>query len=149
MTFYRHSQRERFENPLPGDARIAVLSPHFLEKDGVRCFVGDEVTAIANFAPEILAGTVQALLHLAPDIHPTKAVVVFSGSRIGTISAMDRNLLWIAFQVPLFEQCFGFDGSIVARECEAHDGLHVFAASGNRMAHRTEACPCGRPEPRL
>ncbi len=149
MTFYRHSDRERFQNPLPGESRVAVISPHFLEKNGVRCFGPEEVAALVEFAPETMAGTVPALLRLASVSSLSRAVVVFSGARIGVVNQKDRDLLWMAFQVPLFEQSFGPDGAIIARECEAHDGLHV-AQSANHLGNlRTAPCPCGRVEPRM
>ena len=149
MKFYRHSQRERFQNPLPGGSRVAVLSPHFLEKGGVRCFDPKNVEAIVRFNPEILAGTVAALLHLAGDLSPTKGLIIFSGFRIGPVSKKDRDILWRAFQIPAFEQCFGPTGAIIARECEAHDGLHLTGQHTGPQAIRNVPCACGRREPRM
>jgi phenylacetate-CoA ligase len=41
------------------------------------------------------------------------------------LSEEDRNELWRAFEVPIFEQCLGPGGAVLAWECEAHDGLHI------------------------
>jgi hypothetical protein len=149
MTFYRHSTREKFDNPLPVPCRIAIVAPNFLEKDGVRSFDEDQSPEIVKFRPEILAGTVPALLRLAEAIRIPRAVVAFSGARVGPVTDRDRDLLWSAFQVPVFEQCLGPDGAVMARECEAHDGLHLYAPQHYHGALRSEACPCGRPQPRI
>jgi hypothetical protein len=148
-TFYRHSEREKFENPLPVPCRIAVVSPHFQDKDGVRSFDDDQLTEIEKFRPEILAGTVAVLLRLAETIRISRAIVAFSGARVGPLSHRDRDLLWSAYQVPVFEQCLGPSGEVIARECEAHDGLHLYLPEHYRGAVRAEECACGRREPRI
>jgi len=79
--------------------------------------------------------------------------------------------------VPVFEQRVGFDGRVVASECEAHEGLHIMAERaafeetaasellmtsltdlryptlrvGTRMARSIEheCCGCGNASPRL
>jgi hypothetical protein len=149
MTFYRHSKKEKFENPLPVSCRIAVLAPNFSERDGVRAFDEEQYTEIQRFGPEILAGTVPVLLRLAETIRLTRALVAFSGARVGPVTNRDRDLLWSAYQVPIFEQCLGPDGAVIARECEAHDGLHLYLPDHYRGALRTEPCACGRTEPRI
>jgi hypothetical protein len=149
MPFYRHSQRERFESPLPGQARVAVLAPNFAERNGVRCFVEEELPAIELFHPEILAGTVHALLRLAASLRIPRAVVAFSGARIGPLTSRDRDLLWTGFQVPIFEQWLLPDGSVMARECQAHDGLHLVSPAHYRGELLSDPCPCGQVEPRI
>jgi hypothetical protein len=149
MTFYRHSDREKFDNPLPVSCRIAVLAPNFLEKDGVRAFEEDQTAEIQKYRPEILAGTVPTLLRLAERIRIPRALVAFSGARVGPVTHRDRDLLWSAYEVPIFEQCLGQDGAVIARECEAHDGLHLYLPKQYHGEVRTEACACGRPEPRI
>ena len=63
----------------------------------------------------------------------------------------DRECLWWAFRVPVFEQVIGKSGKLLAAECEAHDGLHV--ASPDRPLHGEalddSLCPCGRKSPRI
>jgi phenylacetate-coenzyme A ligase PaaK-like adenylate-forming protein len=149
MTFYRHSQREKFENPLPAPCRIAVLAPNFAEQDGVRSFEENQLKEIETFRPEILAGSVPVLLRLAETIRIPRAIVAFSGARVGPVSPLDRDLLWSAYQVPVFEQCFSPDGAVMARECEAHDGLHLYLPQHYQGSLRTDPCPCGRVEPRM
>jgi hypothetical protein len=149
MTFYRHTQREKFDNPLPVACRIAVVAPNFEERDGVRTFEEDQFREIEKFKPEILAGTVHVLLRLAEALRVPRAVVAFSGSRLGPVTNRDRDLLWSAYQVPMFEQSLGPDGRVIARECEAHDGLHLYRPEEYQGLLREEPCPCGRPEPRI
>ncbi|HEV3342634.1 MAG TPA: hypothetical protein VG125_19840, partial [Pirellulales bacterium] len=64
----------------------------------------------------------------------------------------DRERLWRAFRVPVFEQRIDESGCLLAAECEAHDGLHIEA----RELHprpgevlETAPCGCGRTTPRL
>jgi len=49
-----------------------------------------------------------------------------------------RELLWRAFRVPVFEQLRGWDGAILARECEVHDGLHIEDAAVILHLHAEE-----------
>jgi hypothetical protein len=106
----------------------------------------------------------------------TDAVVCLQSVREGTLYAGERDLLWRALGVPVYEQWLGLDGELLAHECEAHDGLHFNPAlvdlefDGDRMlvtsyrARRIPTvrlatgwsasvddsrCPCGNPHPRL
>ena len=92
------------------------------------------------------------------------------------LTQADRDLLWHAFQVPVYEQFRGFHGELLAMECARHQGLHVqpecavFEASGvdllltslvnlRHPALRlttgitgiidTAPCPCALTTPRL
>jgi hypothetical protein len=107
-----------------------------------------------SFAPAAIAGTLEQLLGLAALANPpvlTHPSIVLA--RIGqpTPSAADRERLWQAFRVPLFEQIIGSRGELLAAECEAHDGLHIetpgLAWAGYTV--ETEQCACGRATPRL
>jgi hypothetical protein len=115
----------------------------------VRAFEEEQLRDIEQFRPEILAASMPVLLRLARTIRLTRAIVPFSGSRLGPVSGRDRDLLWSAYQVPVFEQRLGPDGSVVARECEAHDGLHLYLPRHFEGEIRTEPCACGRKEPRI
>jgi hypothetical protein len=149
MTFYRHSARQTFSSPLPSPSRIAVISGLFAEKQGVRCFEPESLPEVEKFEPQILAASVHTLLRFAPVVRTLWAVVPFSGPRLGEVTTRDRDLLWAAFQVPVFEQRLGLDGTVIARECEAHDGLHLANSSAFQGPVRIEPCECGRPEPRI
>jgi phenylacetate-coenzyme A ligase PaaK-like adenylate-forming protein len=92
------------------------------------------IEQIRQFGPEAIAAPVSVLKRLAaaasykgrssfPTL--TRAVVAFTGTEHGTLSTWDRNTLWQAFEVPIFEQCLAPNGSVLAWECEAHEGLHT------------------------
>ena len=54
-----------------------------------------------------------------------EAVLVLTSLADGTLYPGERNLLWQAFGVPIFERWLGFDGELIAWECDAHSGLHL------------------------
>jgi hypothetical protein len=127
-----------------------------------------------------LAGPPWLLRHLAR-LHPSYrirtqfAVLVLRGPGDDDLTESDRSLLWDAFQVPVSDAFIGFDGELLAWECEAHCGMHVtreavFEGFGGRIyftsltdreqpSIRLETglsgrlvdgrCECGRPGPRL
>jgi hypothetical protein len=92
---------------------------------------------------------------------------------LGDIPAGDalRVELWQAFGVPVYELLTGADGTVLAGECEAHEGWHVepgcrfYSIDGNELVAdsrrtkgirtglsgdlQTEACSCGREGTRL
>jgi hypothetical protein len=67
------------------------------------------------------------------------------------LSETDRDILWAAFRVPVFEQVIGKSGKRLAAECEAHDGLHVEspALPTENECVDDAPCPCGRKTPRI
>ena len=62
------------------------------------------------------------------------------------MSVAERERLWRAFRVPVFEQIIAPDGELLAAECEAHDGLHIEISGLPWDGYRLEraACGCGR-----
>jgi len=55
----------------------------------------------------------------------TIAIVVLTSLADSPLAGHHRDLLWRAFGVPVFEQLRGWDGAVIAKECEVHDGLHI------------------------
>jgi hypothetical protein len=134
---------------------------------------------------EALAGPVAVLMQLAEAARQaretiptvTRAIVAFSGLEHGALTEAGRDNLWQVFQVPIFEQYLGADGSLLAWECEAHEGLHTVEDNAiieqspdseliltsltdrrrptirlvTSLAARLDsgACECGQPGPRL
>jgi hypothetical protein len=49
------------------------------------------------------------------------------------LTSRHRDLLWRAFHVPIYEQLRDWDGEVIARECEAHDGLHLISGTDARI----------------
>ncbi|MDE3198595.1 MAG: hypothetical protein KGN84_19765 [Acidobacteriota bacterium] len=95
----------------------------------------------------------------------TFAFVVFTDPAHPKLSRDQRDCLWRAFRVPVFEQFRAADGAVLARECEAHDGLHLVAEAPIRVEQGevrirgertgltalldTGHCECGDEHPRL
>ncbi len=82
------------------------------------------------------------------------AIVVLTSIEESPVSDERRDLLWRAFGVPVFEQLRGRDGSVIARECEVHDGLHIDEPAAVMQLREereivTEQCECGAQTPRL
>jgi hypothetical protein len=67
-----------------------------------------------------------------------------------------RQQLWRAFRVPVFEQIIGENGALLAAECEAHAGLHIVSQKLEspklevaEWSIENEPCGCGRNTPRI
>jgi len=112
----------------------AVVGLRIVESGVARMFHPGWIEQIRQFGPEAIAAPVRVLKRLAASasyqgrsVFPslTRAVVAFTGVEHGTLSSADRNALWQTFKVPIFEQCLAPDGSLLAWECEAHEGLHA------------------------
>jgi hypothetical protein len=126
---------DRFVSPFPQTSRTAVLANSFAESDTVRNFSAAASTDLRQFQPELIAAPVSSLLTLARQVDegtvsihfPKHGVIALSGIVEGTLDECDRDMLWRIFRVPVYEQYLGWDGKVIARECEAHAGLHVVA----------------------
>jgi len=110
--------------PLP---RVAILVPGFRETGIIRVFDWQELSRLRRFQAEVIAAPASVLRELARKGPPalTHAVIVFTGVSTAELTQTDRDLLWEAFQVPVFEQFLGPDGRVIAWECQAHNGLHL------------------------
>jgi len=119
--------------PLRSAARIAVLKPGFEIPAGAREFSAADTAGIRSYTPDAVVAPLNTALLLAdqrllgkfglPSLRTAIAVV----TRINDapLASHHRDLLWRAFGVPIFEILLGWDGSVIARECELHDGLHI------------------------
>lgn len=78
------------------------------------------------------------------------AMIVLTSIDDSPLADRHRDVLWRAFGVPVFEQLRGSDGTVIARECEVHDGLHLVESvpelEGDLV---TDHCACGSETPRL
>ncbi len=150
-----------FIYPVSQAPRTAVLVPWFrspwsvpfLTHQSVRVFPEGWGVEAARHEPAAIAGTGEQLRALMPWRIPslTHAVIVLARPRGRRLSDLDRDRLWRAFHVPVFEQVVGKAGELLAFECEAHDGLHVesprLPLKGEIVC--TEPCACGRETPRI
>ena len=135
-----------FLYPLTPCPPIALFSRHFPVSDGLRLEDAKTVAAPMTILRDIDPQTWS----------PAYPLIVLSELDEGLITENDREYIWQCFGVPVFEYLVGSDGRIVARECEAHDGLHlerpnhpVTRKKGRAAKVTSEPCPCGQPGERL
>jgi hypothetical protein len=150
---------EPFWFPIQKPARIALLDAHFRESAEIRRFAADEISRMLAWRPEALVLSLDLGLSLSdqkrrglfdlPSLDT--AIVVLTSFDDSPLADHHRDMLWTAFGVPVFEQLLGSDGTVIASECEVHDGLHLranepFFLDGEVV---TEQCACGLETPRL
>jgi hypothetical protein len=117
-----------FRYPLQPAPRCVVLATGFRAAHDV-CVLADvrqlDVRGLADSAA--LAAPVEVLRGLAAE-HACEfryPMVAFTGPCYGLLSDSDRQAIWSAFRVPVYEQFLGIRNELLAEECGAHDGLHV------------------------
>jgi hypothetical protein len=146
------SFKATFAYPVPPAPPTAVLKPWFRPRGLIRVFPQGWDASAANFAPCAIAGTWPQIENLFAEKIPslTHALIVLSQPDDLLLSAAQRDKLWRAFRVPVFEQIIGEYGTLLAAECEAHDGLHIESPSFTTKLPRDESpCGCGLKTPRL
>jgi hypothetical protein len=148
-------RKAAFFYPIPPAPRTAVLIPGIRSRGLARVFAdGAEgmLGEVLKFEPQAMAGTLAQLEAMAAaGITLSHAVVVMGRWEDVRVTEADRERLWSRFRVPVFEQIIAEDGSLLAAECEAHDGLHI-ESDALRVDARDvngSACACGRMTPRL
>lgn len=131
-----------FVHPLDPAPRTAILVPGFQSKRTIRVFPRGWDDAARKFAPASVAATFDQFVDLASQgVQLTHAVICLSWSRDSLLTPRQRDWLWNAFGVPVFEQYFGPDNVLLAFECDAHASLHATAAyKGPLFKHYR--CPC-------
>ena len=166
MTFdgFPFKRKSVFRYPLDPAPRTAVLAACFRQarfpaRSPIRVFPYGWSEEVAVFAPAAVAANREQLFGLAAVDRPpvfTHAVIVLDSPGDPPLSIGDRERLWRAFRVPVFEQIIGPHGRLFAAECEAHEGLHIETqgllwADLQWPGYRLEpaACGCGRKTPRL
>ncbi|MCS7316253.1 MAG: hypothetical protein NZ554_12335, partial [Bryobacteraceae bacterium] len=91
--------------------------------------------ALIRFGPQVLAGPLRRLEQLAREFGPVPsgllaavhALIVLVRPHEPLLDETGRARLWELFQAPVYQQVVGFDGRLLAWECEAHEGLHLVA----------------------
>lgn len=136
----------RFLYPISPVPRTAVISRVFRSRRTIRVF--EDLESVPAFAPQALAGTLGQVESLAGSVRLTHAIIVFRGLDEPRLTDVERDRLWQAFEVPLFEQILASNGELLAWECEAHEGLHAVKALPGLDLERTP-CACGHPAPRI
>ncbi len=177
------SRREafaRFHSPVEAPARTAVLMPGFQQNARVRVFPEGAYDAVARFRPELLAASAPELRRIArlvkagrlslPSLNVGLVALTRAGER--PLEQSGRDLLWSAFELPIYEQLLGPRHETLAAECGAHAGLHLLPDTplevkvqrggvrvrmpggalldfGLRARLDLGRCPCGLETPRL
>jgi hypothetical protein len=85
------------------------------------------------FQPNILAGETNQLDSFASLVFQgrcdvaTLDVAIFAFTMVGRdmISSLQRERLWRAFHVPIYELLVDRDAGVLAAECETHEGWHI------------------------
>jgi len=147
-------RKPALEYPIPPAPPTAILVEGFRSAGNTRVFEGGWSEEALGFAPRAIAATLAQLDALRATEIPSlsNAVIALVRPAERSLSEEDREHLWRAFRVPVFEQRIDDSGCLLASECEAHDGLHVAspgvsARSGEIL--QTDPCGCGRTTPRL
>ncbi len=146
--------------PVSGSVRVALLQQGFWAERNVREFAAEDLAGLQSFAPEAFVAPLNLALSLADqksrgllDLGSLNvAIVVLTSLDDSPLTDDHRDLLWRTFGVPIFEQLRGREGSVLARECEVHDGLHLDeSAAGLDLLGQivSERCECGLESPRL
>jgi len=152
--------RRALQFPITAPGRIAVIDGAFAPDRNIREFALDDLPAVHQWAPEAIVAPLEVMLTLADqklrglaDLADLRVVVVLTDLDGEPLADGYREFLWQALGVPVFEQIRGADGAVVARECEAHDGLHLDPAarptSEMSVALVNDHCECGSEAPRL
>jgi hypothetical protein len=138
--------------PIPPAPPTAILVDGFRPAGKTRVFENGWGEEAANFAPSAIAAT-PAQLHALPPIPSLRnALIALVRPGEPNLTEDDRERLWRAFRVPIFEQRIDESCALLAAECEAHDGLHIEASGvcpGDGEILETAICGCGRTTPRL
>ena len=163
--------------PAPSNLRLAQLNPAPLF-DSVEPFTPERWVELEAYRPRVLVGRATELHRLAEQVElgmidlscVDHAIIALTASGDNPVSDILRVILWQTFGVPVFELYIGLDQSLLASECEAHEGWHlepdvhvsllhdelILDSPGGR-GQRTgltgtldlEPCPCGRSTPRV
>jgi hypothetical protein len=122
--------------PLGRTPRTAVASVPVRESSRVRWFRSLLAGGVWEFSPQAVAAPLDALLMVAAAPGVAKrplenAVIAFTSILSGPMTPADADRLWSAFEAPVFEQMVGFDGELLAAECEMHQGLHIAGSAAH------------------
>ncbi len=110
-----------------------MFAEGFLPDGAMRRFEPGQSHLLEKYVPEAIVAPLQLALTLADQKHRrllavpglNTAVVVLTSLGDEPLAGHHKDLLWMAFGVPVFEQLQSWDGTVIGRECEVHDGLHI------------------------
>jgi hypothetical protein len=171
-------QRRRLQRvPAPAKLRTAQITTG--GRFDSQYFPSERWHELEQYRPEMLVGSAADLRWLAEKARMAGMQLnsvnhaIFVLTALGDIPATDtlRVVLWQAFGVPVYELFVGADGTVLAGECEAHEGWHVESGcrfyflrgeelvadsrhikgirTGLSGTLETQPCSCGRPSTRI
>jgi hypothetical protein len=140
--------------PIPPAPPTAILIDGFRSSGNIRVFEKGWSPEAANFHPAAIAAVPAQLDALRGTPIPSlrNALIALVRPNEPRLTEDDRERLWRAFRVPVFEQRIDASGRLLAAECEAHDGLHIESPGVSLQpgeVMETAPCGCGRSTPRL
>jgi DNA-binding transcriptional ArsR family regulator len=115
------------------EGRVAVVAPWFRVAAPAKIWTEAVERQIEEFKPDVVAAPVETLRRLTETgwRGPARAIVALNGIGREWLSEEAREHLWSRFGVPVHEQFRGFQGELLAADCEAHGGMHVAAENGH------------------
>ncbi|HTW64060.1 MAG TPA: hypothetical protein VME17_05560 [Bryobacteraceae bacterium] len=138
-----------FVHPIDPAPRTAILARGFRETKLTRIFPQGWSEQAARFAPASVAGPREHVFQAArAGVRVEHSVVLFTHPGEPGLTSLERESLWEAFEVPVFEQYLGPNSELLATECDAHSGLHVVNGYED-LDLEYDACACGNRAPRL
>jgi len=139
----------RFVHPIDPVPRTAILTAGFQETRVVRVFSRGWDDRATRFRATSIAGSIEQLRRiLTAGIRLEHAVIALTYPGDPALSQSDREALWRALGVPVFEQYLDRKNRLLAMECDVHSGLHVVSGCAG-LEVEPEACACGNRAPRL
>ncbi|MDX2151991.1 MAG: hypothetical protein SFV54_14730 [Bryobacteraceae bacterium] len=129
---FKNPYEQRVKQPrllagFPVPTRAAVFGLPVETSPLVACFGSPDDPLIDGFRPEALAGPFDVLRQLSRRKLDglRQSIIVFRTLEEGRLTDSERDELWRAFELPVFEQLRAPGGELLAAECEAHQGLHL------------------------
>jgi hypothetical protein len=149
LKFPRRQHSAQFVHPMQPSPRTAILAPGFHGSRNMRVFEQGWCDRAARFRPQSIAAPLAELRRLAgTGLHLEHSVIVLLYEGQDGLCGADRDFLWSAFGVPIYEQYLDVNNRLLAMECEAHSGLHVVRGCEHLRLER-ETCACGNRSPLL
>ncbi len=164
--------------PVSPTLRLAQLSPG-PKFANIKPLVLKRWSDIKEFAPSVVVGSLHEMERLVEHITAgaldaasiDRALVILTHFGSKPLNDVARVSLWQSFGVPIFELYLGLDQSLLASECEAHEGWHLVRgidsttletgelildgagnsglSTGLRASVDRTTCPCGLATPRI
>jgi len=158
-----HAEREKSSaaqnRPWHLGRKRTILDPWFVPARRDKVLPLTAVNKLMRCSTDVLAGPAAPLVARAERICAGAsgpavrvAVIVFLRPGQPDISGDKRDLLWRAFQTPVYQEYRSLEGRLLAWECEAQCGFHLAGPAWSTAIPGTlvnQPCPCGLETPRL